>query len=58
MSERRRAWEAFARERNVEMHFVNLLAKGLPSSGGTAAAGKDEAESLRAALQKAGGLKT
>jgi hypothetical protein len=58
MGERRRAWETFVRERNVEVHFVNLLAKELPSTGATAAAGKDEAERLRTALQSAGGLKT
>jgi hypothetical protein len=56
MSERRRTWETFARERDVALHFVNLLAPARPSTGDTATADKDEVERLRAALQSTGGL--
>jgi hypothetical protein len=58
MSERRRTWETFARERDVALHFVNLLVPGRPSAGEAATADRDEVERLRSKLQSTGGLNT
>ena len=57
MSERRRTWETFVHERNVQLHFVNL-ASPRRETGDAAAADKDEVERLRAAVQSSGGLKS
>jgi hypothetical protein len=57
MNERRRAWETFVRERNVEVCFANLT--GAPgSTEETRAEDKAQVERLRSALQSAGGLKS
>jgi hypothetical protein len=57
MNERRRAWETFAHERNVELCFANLTSRrGAVEDAAAAHAG--EVARLRAALQSSGGLKS
>jgi hypothetical protein len=57
MSERRRTWETFARGRDVELYFANLMAPSV-SGDDRSAADKAEADRLRAALRSSGRLKS